>query len=100
MINPCKDFLTYENNRNKQHSQFLKTVLTKIFGEGEMIVIGHHICYGDDIEIPSIDTLYFDHDAMTQLFGEAAPTVMVKLAKAPVPDRDHVFRNFFDTVAV
>lgn len=100
MINPCKDFLTYENNRNKQNSTFLKTVLQRLFKGDESIVVGHHICYGDDVEIPSIDTLYFDHDVMSQLFGEAAPTVMVKLAKAPVPDRDHVFKNFFDTVAI
>lgn len=99
----CKDYLTYENNRNKQNAKFLKEVITKCFGPQESVVIAHHLCYGtidDSVEIPAIDTLYFDHDIMSKLFGENALMVMVKLAKAPVPDRDHVFKNFFETAAV
>jgi hypothetical protein len=103
MYNPCKDFLVYENQRNKKNAVKLKEVITKVFGEQESVVIAHHICYGsieDSTEIPAIDTLYFDHDVMGQLFGENSLMVMVKLAKTAVPDRDDVFKNFFDTVAV
>lgn len=93
----------YENNRNKQNAKNIRDYITKVFGQQESIVVAHHLCYGtieDSTEIPAIDTFYFDHDIMNQLFGENSLMVMVRLAKTPVPDRDHVFKNFFDTVAV
>lgn len=98
----CKDYGSFENQRNKSRHKLFTEALKKAFGEGN-VLIAHHLCFGDaeePNEIPSADTLLFDHDIMSKIFGDNHVTVMVKLAKTPVPDRDDVFKNFLETIAV
>jgi hypothetical protein len=88
-----KDYLGFENARNKEHAQ-LYTNLIKRAMEGCAVFIGHHLSFelnGDlatENEIPSADCLIFDHEIMTAVFGNQAVEVMKRLAGVPVGERD------------
>lgn len=88
-----KDYLSFENARNKEHAQLYINLIQRAMS-GCAVFIGHHLAFelnGDlatENEIPSADTLLFDHDIMTAVFGNDAKVVMRKLAEVPVGDRD------------
>lgn len=99
-----KDYLGFENDRNKKHAglyeRFLKLA---IGGEANVaVLVGHHVTFeiGGDLEteneIPSADTLMFDHDLMRAVFGERAITVMMRLASVPVAQRDDLLKWYMD----
>lgn len=101
-----KDYLSSENARNKEHAEAYTRLLHRAFG-GESgscaIMIGHHLTFelnGDlktENEIPSADTMMFDHEIMVKVFGPAwAMNVMTALARTPVTDRDKVLTAALD----
>jgi hypothetical protein len=96
-----KDYLGWENSRNKQHAQLYSRIMQLAFGKCN-VLIGHHLTFefGDDLstenEIPSADTLMFDHEAMTKVFGVDAPLVMRQLASVPAEQRDQLLSEHLD----
>lgn len=88
-----KDFLEFENARNKQHARLYESLIKRAFGECQ-VMVGHHIGmeFAGDLqtenEIPSADTLLFDHDLMTRCFGDHAVTMMQELAAVPCTQRE------------
>lgn len=110
-----KDWIGYENARNKRNVQLytdiLQMALQKITGSKVVaVLIGHHLVFefdgdGDermDIEteneIPSADCLMFDHDIMTAVFGDDALFIMVGLAKLSCEHRDQYLADCFAVV--
>lgn len=105
----------YENDRNTDCADLLKDIVREAFGVRDVIV-GHHVVYqtyekrirkgvGDipdtefsfplTEEIPSADTLIFDHDIAAKLWGPAFKDVLVALALEPVATRDQLLAKFY-----
>lgn len=110
-----KDWIGYENARNKRNVQLytdiLQMALQKITGSKVVaVLIGHHLVFefdgdGDermDIEteneIPSADCLMFDHDIMTAVFGDDAIFIMRNLATLSCDDRDTYLQDCWNAL--
>lgn len=89
---------TFENNRNAENAELFKCIIRKVFGVSDVIV-AHHLVYvkvenrdGFDYqiveEIPSADTMIFDHDVARALWGDQWQANLVSLALTPVEQRD------------
>lgn len=89
-----KDYLGYENDRNKKNAALYQAILRKAWGPTTDVLVGHHICteqnreLSTENEIPSADTLMFDHDIMGKVFGDNAQNVMIHLALRTADERD------------
>src|SRR5271167_3031313 len=96
-----KDFLGYENARNKRNAALYCALIKAALGECDVLV-GHHLTFeinGDldtENEIPSADCLMFDHDLMTKIFGNEALSIMGHLALTPVESRDAVLAAYWE----
>lgn len=94
-----KDYLGTENARNKKHAELYTRIIRKAIGSCDVLV-GHHLTFeiGGDLstenEIPSADTLLFDHDIMGAVFGDKAFLVMQSLAIMPADRRDELLAAF------
>lgn len=97
----AKEWLGNESRRNKRNADLFTDIVKAAYGCDEAVLIGHHIGFqrGSDIstedEIPSADSLIFDHPIMTAVFGDKAPDVLAELATLPVPKRDHRLAELF-----
>ncbi len=90
-----KDYLSYENARNKRNAALYERLLKRALGHDNVaILIGHHLTFeidGDlstENEIPSADTLMFDHDLMKAVFKTGAISLMALLARLTCDQRD------------
>jgi len=102
-----KDYLGFENERNKKHAALYTKLIKRAYGEGASeVLIGHHLTFeshGDlntENEIPSADTLLFDHEIMRRVFGEKALWVMMGLAQQPAEERDAALAIFLEQIEV
>lgn len=84
----------WENDRNAANRELYKAIIKEVYG-AEDCIIAHHLVYsfqeGDYFiveEIPSADTLIFDHAVMKKLFGDGFREVLTTLALEPVETRD------------
>jgi hypothetical protein len=97
-----KDYLESEKVRNKTSAHLFTAIMQKAFGNPSSIMIGHHLTFefGGDLEteneIPSADTLIFDHAAMGKVFGGRAASVMADLAVTPCERRDRRLLEHFE----
>ena len=88
-----KDFLEYENARNRKSAALFERMLRIAYGDCQ-VMVGHHIgmeFQGDlqtENEIPSADTLLFDHDIMSRVFVADAIPFMQRLAAVPCTERE------------
>lgn len=101
MLSRQRDYLGYENHRNTVHAQLYTDIVNEAFGH-EDVIVGHHITFerhGDiktENEIPSADTLLFDVDVASRLFGEHfARSLLMRLALTPVESRDKAYADEF-----
>ena len=91
-----KDYLTYENERNRKHAALYESLLKRALGANWVVLTGHHFLYerGGDVntegEVPSADTVIFDHDIMQAVFGKHCISIMQRLAAVPTDQRDSV----------
>lgn len=96
-----KDYLGSENSRNRQHAKLYTDMVQRAMGAQWAVLVGHHVLYecdGDvstEGEIPSADTLLFDHPIMTALFGERAIPIMQELAALPCESREDCLAAHF-----
>lgn len=92
-----KDYLTYENNRNRRNVDLFEDMLRRAFGSKAETLIAHHLTYEDGAvhgEVPSADTLIFCHEIMGRIFGERAIPIMRELASVPSEQRDALLSAF------
>jgi hypothetical protein len=96
-----KDYLEYENARNKAAAALFERMLRTAFGDCQ-VMVGHHIGmeFGGDLqtenEIPSADTLCFDHDIMKAVFAEDAIEFMQRLAAVPCYERERMLASLLE----
>lgn len=71
-----KDYLTFENDRNKKNAALYVELIQRAYGENNAVLVGHHIVFEPDgdldreNEVPSADTLIFCPDIMGRIFGQ------------------------------
>lgn len=79
-----RNYVTDEYQRNVDSRTLYTTLLKHAFGSDAVVVISHHILVklADETvhEMPSADTVLFDHDIMGRVFGTKARTYMASLA--------------------
>ncbi len=92
----------FENCRNAIGSDLFKRVLREVYNVQD-VIIAHHLVYvkterhADGFEyqiveeVPSADTLIFDHEIARKLFGGSFRNQLCKLACEPVETRDALF---------
>lgn len=95
----------FENKRNRDNAELLRSVIAEVYGADQCIV-AHHITYVAKTvedgytqevveEIPSIDTLMFDHEIAKTIWGRAWKEILKELAIVPVPERDAAFARLY-----
>jgi len=95
----------YENDRNAEASELFKAILRETHGVGD-VIIAHHLVYvvtekrGDFTyqvveEIPSADTMIFDHDIARKIWGEGFKNTLARLACEPADTRDKLLSVLF-----
>ncbi len=95
----------YENDRNADCADVLKDIIREAYGVND-VIIAHHLVYvtvekrnGFDFqvveEIPSTDTLIFDHEVARKIWGPDFKAVLVKLAVEPVETRDVLLSEMY-----
>ena len=102
---------TYENDRNAESGQLFEDMVKEVYGATKAIV-AHHITYvAVDMrkdpstgftfpyqvveEIPSADTLIFDHGAAQKIWGDCWKEMLVQLAMEPVETRDKLLDRLY-----
>lgn len=99
----------YENDRNGENSDLYKAIIREAFGVKD-VICGHHLVYevedkrADGFtyqiieEIPSADTLIFDHAVAKKIWGDAWLTNLTLLAQVPVAggQRDRLLRSLYE----
>ena len=109
MLTNAKYYLQAENDRNTHHGPVFIDLIKKAFGTDEVVMVGHHFVFEPqqamqrfDLsklnEIPSADTLIFDHDIMKAVFGEHALPLMAKLSQVPAESRDAIVRDALQAI--
>lgn len=97
---------SYENDRNAANSDLYKAMIRECFGVSD-VIIAHHLVYVTSEtrdgfqyqiveEVPSADTLIFDHDVARRIWGpEAFLEVLRALACEPIKSRDSLLRKLY-----
>lgn len=96
-----KYWLQAENDRNTHHGLIFVDLIKRAFGVDEVVMVGHHFVFEPDAamqkrdltqlnEIPSADTMIFDHDIMGAVFGDRARAIMIECACTPAAQRDEI----------
>lgn len=96
----------YENDRNAEATQVLKDMIREAFAVKD-VIIAHHLTYviedkrADGYtyqvveEIPSADTLIFDHDVAQKIWGDDFKSVLTQLACEPCDRRDALLAKLY-----
>lgn len=91
----------WENDRNARNRELFTQMIHEAFNTNQTI-IAHHLVYSiqeDDNflveEIPSADTLIFDHDVMKKLFPNNWREVLTSLALTPAELRDEMLKDYY-----
>lgn len=99
-MNITKSYLSSEQERNKRAAELFTKIVKRAFGDCE-VLIGHHIGFEPDHdfqredEIPSADSLIFDHGIMQAVFGDYYKTALISLALEPTETRDQLLAQLF-----
>lgn len=104
MLKTVKYWLAWENERNVHHGAVFIELIQRAFEVGEVVMVGHHFVFEPKAamqhldltklnEIPSADTMLFDHEIMTAVFADRAVEIMVALARLPAAKRDDYVRD-------
>lgn len=95
-----KPWIQMEGKRNRDNAMLYVTLITRAYGVEFEMFIGHHLAYKNQHmatttldEIPSADTLLFDHDIMTAVFGQRAIAIMQMLAAKPCGERERLLET-------
>lgn len=97
-----RDYFATEMTRNHENAALFTRMMQIAFGEQDDEMIGHHLSFQEHgkldtlQEIPSADTLIFDHYVMGRVFGANAVKVMQHLASVPFEggERDALLQSY------
>lgn len=95
-----KEYLSFEAGRNRTHAAMYERLVKAAYGGARVATMtGHHVAFeldgniATENEIPSADTLLFDHTIMRATFGAQAIFVMQRLAEEPAERRDALLQE-------
>lgn len=86
-----------ENERNARSAELFKAIIREVYG-ADNIGIGHHLMFSDGAktdEQPSVDTLIFDHNVASKLWGPYFREQLMALACEPAETRDELLARFY-----
>jgi hypothetical protein len=104
-----KDYLTTERVRNThpENAALYTKLIKRAFGDNIDVIVGHHIGFQvhehieTENEIPSADTLLFDHDIMFAAFGvDRALRLMSAMIRVPCDQREVMVANALDGLEI
>jgi len=95
----------YENDRNAASANLFKSIIREACKVTD-VIIAHHLVYvvvenrdGFDYqiveEVPSADSLIFDHEVARQIWGDNFIPVLQRLAAEPVATRDKLLAALY-----
>lgn len=96
----------YENDRNGENADLYKALIREAYGVTD-VICGHHLVYqvedkrSDGFtytfveEIPSADTMIFDHKVAQKIWPTCWKAVLVKLALEPIETRDALLGTLY-----
>ena len=95
----------YENDRNADSAELFKDIIREVYGVKD-VIIAHHLVYVTEEtrngfkyqivqEIPSADTLIFDHNVARKLWGGTWKTILTRLACEPPDSRDMLLYTLY-----
>lgn len=99
MNRPDFKYLSGEGKRNRANADLFQALLCLAWGDGCTVITGHHVSFlfdGDlstEDEVPSADTVLFDHHIMARVFPDDYRQIMQKLAPAPRYERENIVRK-------
>lgn len=96
----------YENDRNAEHAETYKAIIREAYGVTD-VICAHHLVYvkvenrdGFDFQIvedvPSADTLIFDHDVAEKIWGDDFQKNLIALALEPIATRDALLTEMYN----
>jgi hypothetical protein len=97
-----KDYLNFENQRNVAGHRVFIRFLNRAFGPESRVLVAHHIvCMPKGqppVEIPSADTMWFDRELMTKVFGDDVDVIMPTLMAREGIERELAVAFFLDAL--
>lgn len=96
----------YENDRNAKYRDLFTDIMKEAF-DTKQVIVAHHLVYvavdkrpdGFEYqiveEIPSADTLIFDHDIAQKIWGPQWKGVLRELVSYPVEERDQRLHDLY-----
>ncbi len=99
-----KYYLQAENDRNTHNGMIFIEIIKRAFRVDEVVMVGHHFVFEPQSamkqldltqlnEIPSADTMLFDHPIMIAVFGDEALPLMARLSQVGCEARDALVRE-------
>lgn len=96
---------SYENDRNADSSDLLKAIIREVYGVKD-VIIAHHLVYVTSEvrdgfnytiveEVPSVDSLIFDHEVAEKLWGQDYREKLTQLALEPIGTRDALLAKLY-----
>lgn len=99
-----KAWISFEGKRNRTNAMLYAALITKAYGTEFEMFIGHHLAYKPQAsaivtldEIPSADTLLFDHEIMRANFGPRYIEVMQQLVAQPCEERERLLERLLQS---
>lgn len=96
---PTFKYLSGEGKRNRANADLFQALLCLAWGDDCQVITGHHVSFlfnGDlstEDEVPSADSLLFDHDVMKTVFPADYLAIMAHIAVLPRYDREDFVRT-------
>lgn len=96
----------YENDRNAENTKLFSDIIKEAY-EVDQVIVAHHLVYvkqdtdpnGFKIqiveEIPSADSLIFDHEVAEKIWGPDFLKILADLATTPLPQRDEKLASLY-----
>lgn len=93
-----KDYLLSENTRNRNNHKLYEAILREAFGKEDSVLVAHHLTFdgsSEPDEIPSADTMIFDHDIAQRIWPNTYKENLAELATLPCDERDARLEELF-----
>lgn len=96
----------YENDRNAENSKLFSDIIKEAYNV-DQVIIAHHLVYviqdtdkdGFNIqvieEVPSADSLIFDHEVAEKIWGPSYLVILQELASLPQVQRDQKLSEYY-----
>ena len=93
-------YLDIEGNRNAEDADLFEAIIREAYDSVVFVACGHHLMVSIKdtpvpIEIPSADTLMFDHDVAIKIWKDGYQNILTHLALEPAATRNSLLRKLY-----